>query len=182
MGPLGKIWLTFQLPPRSIGPAGMSGRITAIAVAPADRDTWYVGSASGGLWKTVNAGTTFVPVFDEQPVQSIGAVAIAPSNSDVIYAGTGEGNPRNSQSSGAGVFRSNDGGDSWELVGLEASRNVHRILVHPRDENVLWVGVLGDPFADSEQALRRPVGIPAHAVGLHLGRRGFGAVREPRRR
>ena len=110
-----------QLPLRSIGPAGMSGRITAIAVSPDDRDLWYVGSASGGLWKTANAGTTFTPVFDEQPLQSIGAVAIAPSNPDVVYVGTGEGNPRNSQSSGAGVFKSYDGGESWEPIGLEAS-------------------------------------------------------------
>ena len=139
-----------QLPLRSIGPAGMSGRITSIAVAPGDRDTWYVGSASGGLWKTGNAGTTFEPLFDEQPVQSIGAVAVAPSNGDVIYVGTGEGNPRNSQSSGNGVYRSGDGGRSWTHLGLADSRNVHRIVVDPRDENTLWVGVLGDPFADSE--------------------------------
>jgi len=139
-----------QLPLRSVGPAGMSGRITSIAVTPHDRDVWYVGAASGGLWKTENGGTTFDPVFDGQPVQSIGAVAVAPSNPDVVYAGTGEGNPRNSQSSGAGLFKSYDGGRSWQAVGLEASRNIHRIVVHPQDEDTLWVGVLGDPFADGE--------------------------------
>ncbi|MEM9313288.1 MAG: sialidase [Pseudomonadota bacterium] len=139
-----------QLPLRSIGPAGMSGRITSIAVAPTDRDLWFIGTASGGLWKTEDAGISFLPVFDEQPVQSIGAVAVAPTNPDVIYVGTGEGNPRNSQTSGNGVYKSSDGGRSWVHLGLAVTRNIHRIIVHPRDENVVWLGALGDPFAASE--------------------------------
>ncbi|WOJ94035.1 sialidase [Congregibacter variabilis] len=139
-----------QLAPRSIGPAGMSGRITSIAVVPSDKDVWYIGSASGGLWKTVNAGTTFEPVFDAQAVQSIGAVAVSPSDPDVIYVGTGEGNPRNSQSSGNGIYKSEDGGISWMYLGLEASRNVHRLIVHPKNAQIVWAGVLGDPFKPSD--------------------------------
>lgn len=139
-----------QLPLRSIGPAGMSGRITSIAVAPTDKNVWYIGSASGGLWKTVNAGTTFEPIFDAQPVQSIGAVTIAPSNPDVIYVGTGEGNPRNSQSSGNGLYKSVDGGLSWVHLGLEDSRNIHRLIVHPHDEQIVWAGILGNPFRPSD--------------------------------
>ena len=81
--------------PRNIGPAGPSGRVTAIATDPRNQDIMYIGTASGGLWKTVNAGTTFFPLFDNQPVASIGSLAVDPQRPDVIWAGTGEGNPRN---------------------------------------------------------------------------------------
>jgi photosystem II stability/assembly factor-like uncharacterized protein len=128
----------------------MSGRITSIAVVLSDKDVWYIGSASGGLWKTVNAGTTFEPIFDAQPVQSIGAVAVAPSNPDVIYVGTGEGNPRNSQSSGNGLYKSVDAGLSWTHLGLEESRNIHRLIVHPNNDQIVWAGILGDPFNPSD--------------------------------
>jgi photosystem II stability/assembly factor-like uncharacterized protein len=139
-----------QVPLRSIGPAGMSGRITAIEVLSSDKDVWYIGSASGGLWKTRNAGISFAPIFDGQSVQSIGAVALAPSNPEVVYVGTGEGNPRNSQSSGNGLYKSYDGGKSWQYLGLEQSRNIHRIIVHPHNEQIVWAGVLGDPFRGNE--------------------------------
>lgn len=138
-----------QIALRSIGPAGMSGRITAIDVVRSNKNIWYIGSASGGLWKTVNAGTTFDPIFDQQPVQAIGAVAIAPSNPDVVYVGTGEGNPRNSQSSGNGIYKSIDGGSTWRHLGFEESRNVYRMLVHPENEEIVWAGILGDPFRDN---------------------------------
>ncbi|MFN2329373.1 MAG: WD40/YVTN/BNR-like repeat-containing protein [Chromatocurvus sp.] len=138
-----------QIALRSIGPAGMSGRITAIAVVPSDKNVWYIGSASGGLWKTTNAGITFEPIFDRQPVQAIGAVAVAPSNPDVVYAGTGEGNPRNSQSSGNGIYKSVDGGSTWRHLGFEQSRNVYRMRVHPENEDIVWAGILGDPFKDN---------------------------------
>lgn len=86
--------------PRNIGPGGMSGRVTAFAVDPRNENIFYIGTASGGLWKTVNAGTTFRPLFDDQPVASIGALAIDPQRPDIIWAGTGEGNPRNSVTGG----------------------------------------------------------------------------------
>ncbi|MGE5349164.1 MAG: WD40/YVTN/BNR-like repeat-containing protein, partial [Actinomycetota bacterium] len=105
--------------PRNIGPAGMSGRVTAFAVDPRNENVFYVGTASGGLWKTVNAGTTFVPLFDNEAVASIGALAIDPERPDIIWAGTGEGNPRNSVTGGYGIYRSNDGGRTWKCMGLE---------------------------------------------------------------
>ncbi|MEN9431895.1 MAG: hypothetical protein RL206_814, partial [Bacteroidota bacterium] len=103
---------------RSIGPAGMSGRVTAIDVDPRDERVIYAGSASGGLWKSQNAGQSWTPIWDEQPNPSIGAVRVDPSNPDVIWVGTGEGNPRNSQTIGGGLFRSLDGGKTWQAMGL----------------------------------------------------------------
>src|ERR1051325_436164 len=114
---------------RSIGPANMGGRIDDIAVVETAPSTYYVGFATGGLWKTVNNGTTFTPVFDEQPVTSIGDIAIAPSNPDVIYVGTGEANNRQSASFGAGVYKSVDAGKSWKYMGLKETQTIARIVV-----------------------------------------------------
>jgi photosystem II stability/assembly factor-like uncharacterized protein len=101
------------------------------------------------LWRSETAGVEWEPLFDDQPTQSIGAVALAPSNPDVIWVGTGEGNPRNSHSSGRGVFRSIDGGYSWEMMGLENTHNIHRIIIHPTDHQTVWVGVTGTAWGDS---------------------------------
>jgi hypothetical protein len=117
--------------PRNIGPAGMSGRVTAIAADPRNTDILYIGTASGGLWKSTNAGTTFKPVFDEVPVASVGALAVDPLRPDIIWAGTGEGNPRNSVTGGYGIYKSLDGGKTWILSGLEETRHIHRIAVNP---------------------------------------------------
>ena len=136
---------------RSIGPAGMSGRITAIDVRLDHPDIWYIGTASGGLWKTTNGGITFDPIFEEQDVLSIGAVAIAPSNPSIIYAGTGEGNPRNTVASGKGIYKSLDSGTTWEYLGLAASKNIHRIIVHPTNSDIVWVGAIGPPFGTSKE-------------------------------
>ncbi|MFZ9190446.1 MAG: WD40/YVTN/BNR-like repeat-containing protein, partial [Schleiferiaceae bacterium] len=135
---------------RSIGPAGMSGRVTAIDVDPRDERVIYAGSASGGLWKSVNAGQSWTPIWDEQPNPSIGAVRVDPSNPDVIWVGTGEGNPRNSQTIGGGLFRSLDGGKSWQAMGLQATKGIHRIVVHPRDPNTVWVAAIGLAYGDTE--------------------------------
>ena len=129
---------------RSIGPAIMGGRVSEIGLDPNHADTFYVGLATGGVWKTVNAGATFAPIFDKQPVASIGAVAVAPSNGKVLWVGTGEGNDRNSSGWGKGVFRSVDGGETWACVGLEGSRAIPRIVVHPKDPDTAWVAVMGD--------------------------------------
>ncbi|MEQ9297184.1 MAG: hypothetical protein RIF33_01405 [Cyclobacteriaceae bacterium] len=139
-----------QWAPRNIGPAGMSGRITAIDVVLDNAKIWYVGTASGGLWKTTNDGTTFKPIFDDQPVQSIGAVSVFQPNPSIVWAGTGEGNPRNSQNSGAGIYKSLDAGKTWQLMGLELTRNIHRVITHPTDPNVLWVGAQGNPYTADE--------------------------------
>src|SRR3989338_5656849 len=134
---------------RQIGPAGMSGRITCIDVVESEPDIIYVGAASGGVWKSSNGGTTWLPIGDSMPTLNIGALAIQQSNPSVIWVGTGEGNPRNSQSSGYGLFRSLDAGKNWELMGLEDTRNIHRVIIHPSDPNTIWVGAQGPAWGDN---------------------------------
>ena len=136
---------------RSIGPAGMSGRISEIEVDSRDSNTIYIGAAAGGVWKSTNGAITWTPIFDDQPVASIGAIAIAPSNSDVVWVGTGEGNPRNSVSVGNGVYRSIDGGRNWKHLGLDGSEKIHRILVHPRNPDVAYVAALGPTWNGSSE-------------------------------
>ena len=135
---------------RNIGPANMSGRITAIDVVVNNPKIMYVGAASGGVWKSENGGSSWNPIFDNQPTQNIGAIAIQQSNPNVIWVGTGEGNPRNSMNLGMGVFKSIDGGKSWEHIGLEATKSIHRIIVDPNDPNSVYVGAMGDPFTPNE--------------------------------
>ncbi len=134
--------------PRSIGPAGMSGRITAIDVVNNNTDVMYVGSASGGLWKTTSAGISWEPVFDKESVLSIGAVAVQQDNPSVIWVGTGEGNPRNSLNGGYGIYKSLDGGKNWKLMGLEKTRNIHRIIVDPKNPNTVYAGAIGSPWGE----------------------------------
>ncbi len=132
------------LPIRAIGPAAMGGRIADIvAVREGERLTIYVGSASGGVWKSADGGTTFKPIFDKQPSLSIGSLAIDPSNSQTVWVGTGESWVRNSVSVGTGVYRSRDGGENWEAVGLPDSEHVSRIVIHPKDGNTVYGCALG---------------------------------------
>ncbi|HIA10926.1 MAG TPA: hypothetical protein EYN69_02505 [Flavobacteriales bacterium] len=131
---------------RSIGPAGMSGRVTSIDVVLSDPDIIYVGTASGGLWRSESGGISWTPLFDKQPVQSIGAVAIDQKNPDVIWAGTGEGNPRNSQTSGAGIFKSINGGKDWKLMGLKKTKTIHRIIIHRDNPDIVYVASLGSAW------------------------------------
>ena len=128
---------------RSIGPAIMSGRISHIAVHPEHKQTWYIGVASGGVWKTTNAGTTFTPIFQNEGSYSIGAVAIDPRQPDTIWVGTGEANNQRSVGYGDGVYRSDDGGKSWRNVGLKTSEQIGRIAIDPRDSNVVFVAAYG---------------------------------------
>jgi photosystem II stability/assembly factor-like uncharacterized protein len=139
------------LPARSLGPANMSGRIVDVAVVEKRPSTMYVASASGGLWKTVNNGTTWDPVFDGQPVLSLGAVAVSQSNPDVVWVGTGEANPRNSVSPGSGVYKSTDGGKTWALMGLRDTQHVGRIVVHPTNPEVVYVAALGHVWAPNRE-------------------------------
>ena len=127
---------------RSIGPAGMSGRVADVVAAPSDPTIVYVGAATGGVWKSVNGGLNFEPVFDDQPVAAIGAIAVHPTDPDVVWVGTGEGNVRNSVSVGNGIYRSRDGGRTWEHLGLEATERIHRIIIHPDDPRVVWVAAI----------------------------------------
>ncbi|KAA3621884.1 MAG: hypothetical protein DWQ02_26970, partial [Bacteroidetes bacterium] len=133
---------------RAIGPAGMSGRVTAIDVVIDEPDIIYVGTASGGLWKSASGGVEWEPIFDNEAVASIGAVAIQQNNPDVIWAGTGEGNPRNSVSGGYGIYKSLDGGKTWTLMGLEKTRNIHRIIVDRDNPNIVFVGAIGSSWGE----------------------------------
>lgn len=135
-----------DMSPRSIGPSGMSGRITAIDAVASDPNTIYVGAASGGIWKTTSGGLEWTPIFDEQKVASIGALCIYQNNPDIIWAGTGEGNPRNSLNSGYGIYRSIDGGQTWELKGLEKTRNIHRVIIDPTNPDIVYAGAIGSPW------------------------------------
>ena len=128
---------------RSIGPAVTSGRVVAFAVDPNDRRKFFVAVASGGVWKTVNAGTTWTPVFDGEGSYSIGAIAMDPKNPSTIWVGTGECNAQRSVGYGDGVYRSDDGGKSWRNVGLKTSEHIGRIVIDPRDSNVVFVAAQG---------------------------------------
>jgi photosystem II stability/assembly factor-like uncharacterized protein len=140
------------LPARNIGSATMSGRIAAIdAVNQGGLVTLFVGSASGGVWKSVNSGLTFKPVFDKEAVQSIGAVAIDPKDPKVVWVGTGESWVRNSVSIGDGVYKSTDGGENWTNVGLKDSERIARIVVDPADSNTVYVCATGHLWDDSAE-------------------------------
>jgi photosystem II stability/assembly factor-like uncharacterized protein len=136
---------------RSIGPAGMSGRVTVIDAVASDPSILWVGAASGGVWKSVDGGATWEPVFDDQPVASIGALAVDQAHPDVVWVGTGEGNPRNSVSVGNGVYRTLDGGRTWAHLGLEGTERIHRIVLHPTNPDVAWVAALGPAWGDSPE-------------------------------
>ncbi|MCW5519756.1 hypothetical protein J1N09_07890 [Aureitalea sp. L0-47] len=135
-----------DLKPRNIGPGGMSGRVTSIDVVVDNPDVMYVGTASGGLWKSTSGGIKWDPIFEDQPTASIGAVAIQQSNPSVIWVGTGEGNPRNSLNGGFGVYKSLDGGKNWKSMGLEKTRHIHRIIIDPTDPNTVYIGAIGSPW------------------------------------
>ena len=140
------------LPARNIGSATMSGRIAAVdAVEEDGRITVFVGAASGGVWKSVNGGTTYKPVFDREDVQSIGAVAIDPSNSKIVWVGTGEAWVRNSVSVGDGVYKSTDGGENWTNVGLKESEHIAKILVNPTDSNDVLACATGHLWDDNDE-------------------------------
>ncbi len=136
---------------RSIGPANMGGRVADVESIPGNANVVYVATASGGLWKTVNGGTTWKPIFERQNTISIGDIALAPSNPDVIWVGTGESNTRNSVSFGDGVYKSTDGGKSWQHMGLKDSERISGIAIHPQNPDIVYVGALGHAFAPNEE-------------------------------
>ena len=137
-----------NLKPRNIGPAGMSGRITTIDAVVANPNIFYVGAASGGVWKTENSGQSWTPVFDEQPIQNIGSIAIQQSNPSVVWVGTGEGNPRNSLNLGGGIYKSLDAGKTWKKMGLEKTICIHRVVIDPANPNTVYAAAIGNPYAE----------------------------------
>src|SRR5438445_3343066 len=140
------------LPARNVGSATMSGRVAAVdAVNEKGRLTVFVGSASGGVWKSVNGGTTFKSVFDREAVQSIGAVAIDPTNSKIVWVGSGESWVRNSVSFGDGIYKSTDGGENWTNVGLKDTEHIAKILIDPKDGNSVYVCATGHLWDDNDE-------------------------------
>ena len=133
---------------RNIGPGGMSGRVTSIDVVLQNPDIIYVGTASGGLWKSTSGGISWKPIFEKEVTASIGAVAIQQSNPSVIWVGTGEGNPRNSLNGGYGIFKSLDGGKNWKSMGLEKTRHIHKVVIDPTNPNVVYVAAIGSPWGE----------------------------------
>ena len=136
---------------RSIGPASQGGRITDVEALRNRTATIYLGTASGGLFKSVNHGTTWTALFDKQATLSIGDIALSPSNPNHVWVGTGEANNRNSSPWGHGVYRSTDAGQTWSLMGLEETRHVGRVLVHPTDPNIVYVAAVGHLFGPNEE-------------------------------
>jgi len=136
---------------RSIGPASMGGRIIALSIFEADPSTYWVATASGGLLKTVNNGVTFEHQFDRESTVAIGDVCVAPSDRNIVWVGTGENNPRNSVSYGDGVYKSTDGGKKWQNMGLKKSFQIGRIVVHPKNPDIVYVGALGRLYGPSEE-------------------------------
>ena len=128
---------------RAVGPAMMSGRVNNIAVHPSDKQTWYIGVASGGVWKTTNAGITWTPVFQNEGTYSVGAVVIDPKNPSTIWVGSGEGNNQRSVGYGDGIYRSDDAGRTWRNLGLKTSEHIDRIVIDPRDSNVVFAAAYG---------------------------------------
>lgn len=143
---------------RGIGPALMSGRISDIAINPDDLNQWYVAVGSGGVWKTENAGTTWKPIFDSQPSYSIGCVTLDPSNSNIVWVGTGENVGGRHVGYGDGVYRSLDGGASWKNLGLKESYHISKIIVHPKNPDIVWVAAQGPLwFKGGERGLYKTI-------------------------
>jgi photosystem II stability/assembly factor-like uncharacterized protein len=134
--------------PRAIGPAGMSGRITAIDAVISNPDIIYAGAASGGVWKSTSGGVSWEPIFDKETTLSIGAIAIQQDNPSVLWVGTGEGNPRNSLNGGDGIYKSLDAGKTWKKMGLEKTRHIHRVIIDPKNPNTVYVGAIGSPWGE----------------------------------
>ena len=142
---------------RMIGPF-RGGRVLAVTGVPGDPNTFYFGSVGGGVWKTTNTGVTWTPIFDSQHIASIGAIAVAPSDPKVIYVGSGEADMRSAISFGDGMYKSTDAGNTWQNIGLRDSRQVGRVLVHPRNPDIVYVAALGHAYGpNAERGVYRSV-------------------------
>lgn len=136
---------------RAIGPATMSGRIAAIDVVLSNPSVIYVGAATGGVWKSMDAGVTWKPIFDKEAVHAVGAVTVDPARPEVVWVGTGEGNPRNSASVGDGIYRSVDGGRKWQRMGLRGTERIHRIIVDPTAPDTVFAAAMGTTWGENEE-------------------------------
>ncbi|MFK8103108.1 MAG: WD40/YVTN/BNR-like repeat-containing protein [Saprospiraceae bacterium] len=136
---------------RNVGPAGMSGRVTTIDVNLQNPDHIFIGTASGGAWKSESGGISWTPIFDKAPLQSVGALTINQQNPSEIWLGTGEGNPRNSHNSGEGIYKSIDGGKTWKLMGLSQTRIIHRIIIHPQNPAIVYVAAMGSSWGPNPE-------------------------------
>src|SRR4051812_37145657 len=136
---------------RNIGPASMGGRIDDIEVSESDPNVIYLGYAVGGVWKSTNNGTSFEPVFDEQPTASIGDIAIHPTNPDIVYVGTGEPNNRQSASFGDGLYKTTDGGKTWKHIGLRETQTIGRIVIDPKNPETIYVAAVGHLFCPNKE-------------------------------
>ena len=143
--------LVKNMKPRNIGPGGMSGRVTSIDVVENNPEIIYIGTASGGIWKSTSGGVKWEPIFEKELTASIGAVAIQQSNPSVIWAGTGEGNPRNSLNGGFGIYKSLDAGKTWKAMGLEKTRHIHRVLIDPTNPDIVYAGAIGSPWGEHKE-------------------------------
>jgi len=132
------------------GPGNIGGRVVDVAFDPRDSDVLWLAAATGGVFKSTTKGQTWVPVFDDQPVLTIGDLALAPSNPDIVYVGTGEANGSVNNYAGAGMYRTDDGGENWSFVGLEETTSIGRVLVHPDNPDVVWAGAIGSYYLPDE--------------------------------
>jgi len=138
-----------QLKYRHIGPVG--NRISSVAGIPGNPLVYYVGAATGGIWKSIDGGIAWKPIFDDKPVHAIGALAVAPSDSEIVYAGTGEAFIRSNVSIGNGMWKSMDGGDTWEHIGLDKTGRISRVVVHPTNPNIVYVAAVGHAYAPQKE-------------------------------
>jgi len=136
---------------RSIGPSNMGGRATDVEGVPGNPNIVYAATGSGGLWKTTNGGVTWRPIFERQNTISIGDIALEPNNPEVIWVGTGESNTRNSVSFGDGVYKSNDGGKTWQHMGLKETERISRVIIHPNNPDIIYIGALGHAFGPNPE-------------------------------
>src|SRR3954466_6330796 len=134
---------------RTVGPANFMGRLSDVVGIPGPSKTLYVAAAGGGIWKSGNNGVTWRPIFDDKNIISMGMLAIAPSDTNTVWAGTGEPNSRNTIEPGAGIYKSENGSTTWTLMGLEKTQHIGRIVVDPRDKNVVYVAAVGPAWKSS---------------------------------
>ncbi len=136
---------------RNLGPAAAGGRVSAVVGVPGDPNLYYVGAASGGVWKSINGGITWKPVFEHEKTSSIGAIALAPSNPNFVWVGTGESKIRNDITDGAGVYFSSDAGASWKFMGLGDAGQISSVIVDPKNPDTVFVGAIGHAWGPNQE-------------------------------